>query len=100
MVICGNIWCFGIYNDFSLLLNLFTIRMNKKIALLISMILFHAVSFAQCSMCRAVVETDISGKGTGINNGIVYLMAFPYALVVFIAFGLVYKMKRDSRKTI
>ncbi len=64
------------------------------------MILFHAVSFAQCSMCRAVVETDISGKGTGINNGIVYLMAFPYALVVLIAFGLVYKMKRDSRKTV
>lgn len=52
---------------------------------------------AQCSMCRAVVESDISGKGTGINNGIVYLMAFPYILVVLIAFGLVYKMRKDAK---
>ena len=55
------------------------------------------VATAQCSMCRAVVESDISGKGSGINNGIVYLMAFPYALVVLIAFGLVYKMRKDAK---
>ena len=53
---------------------------------------------AQCSMCRAVVESDISGKGSGINNGIVYLMAFPYALVVLLAFGLVYKLRQDAKK--
>tara|TARA_R110002050_G_scaffold87066_3_gene184631 strand:+ start:21931 stop:22083 length:153 start_codon:yes stop_codon:yes gene_type:complete len=47
-------------------------------------------------MCRAVVESDISGKGTGINNGIVYLMAFPYALVAILAVGLIYKMRKDS----
>lgn len=50
----------------------------------------------QCSMCRAVVESDISGKGSGINNGIVYLMAFPYMLVAILAIGLIYKMRKDS----
>ena len=60
-------------------------------------ILASQVVTAQCSMCRAVVESDISGKGSGINNGIVYLMAFPYALVVLIAFGLVYKMRKDAK---
>lgn len=54
------------------------------------------MSVAQCSMCRAVVESDISGKGSGINNGIVYLMAFPYALVALLAVGLVYKMRKDA----
>jgi len=57
------------------------------------------VATAQCSMCRAVVESDISGKGSGINNGIVYLMAFPYALVALLAFGLYRKMKNDSAET-
>lgn len=51
---------------------------------------------AQCSMCRAVVESDISGKGSGINNGIVYLMAFPYVLVALIGLGLFLKLRKDA----
>lgn len=57
---------------------------------------FNQFVFGQCSMCRAVVESDISGKGAGINNGIVYLMAFPYMLVALLAVGLIYKMRKDS----
>lgn len=39
-------------------------------------------SYAQCSMCRAVIESE-EGQNTakGINNGIIYLMAIPYILV-------------------
>jgi hypothetical protein len=37
---------------------------------------------AQCSMCRAVLESEADGKtAEGINNGIVYLMAIPYLIV-------------------
>ncbi|MGB0391590.1 MAG: hypothetical protein ACPGRC_08820 [Salibacteraceae bacterium] len=68
----------------------------RKIILVVIGLIINEFSFAQCSMCRAVVESDISGKGSGINNGIVYLMAFPYALVALIAVGLVYKMRKDS----
>ncbi|MGB1003831.1 MAG: hypothetical protein ACPGVC_06365 [Salibacteraceae bacterium] len=68
----------------------------RKIILVAIALIINEFSFAQCSMCRAVVESDISGKGSGINNGIVYLMAFPYALVALIAVGLVYKMRKDS----
>ena len=38
--------------------------------------------YSQCSMCRAVLESEegqITAKG--INNGILYLMAIPYLLV-------------------
>lgn len=50
---------------------------------------------AQCSMCRAVLETEASGEAAeGINNGIVYLMVFPYILV-----GLaIYMVYRSWRK--
>lgn len=47
---------------------------------------------AQCSMCRAVLESE-EGQATakGINDGIVYLMAMPYLLVAGVGF-VVYRM--------
>ena len=49
---------------------------------------------AQCAMCRAVLESESSGKAAeGINNGIVYLMAIPYVLVA----GLFYFIYRKMR---
>ena len=47
-----------------------------------SIILMIEYSYAQCSMCRADIESE-EGQNTakGINNGIIYLMAIPYILV-------------------
>ena len=48
---------------------------------------------AQCAMCRAVLESEEGGlKAAAVNDGIVWLMAFPYILVA-IVFYVVYKMK-------
>lgn len=50
-------------------------------------------SSAQCAMCRAALESEDGGnKAEAINNGIVYLMAFPYIMVA-IVFYVVYRMK-------
>ncbi len=50
---------------------------------------------AQCSMCRAVLETEADqGSAEAINDGIVYLMAFPYILV----FGVLYFVYRSFKK--
>lgn len=49
---------------------------------------------AQCAMCRAVLESESSGKAAeGINNGIVYLMAVPYILVAGLFFFIYKKMR-------
>ena len=50
---------------------------------------------AQCSMCRAVLESE-EGQATakGINDGIVYLMAIPYLLVGIVGF-VVYRMVKN-----
>ena len=47
---------------------------------------------AQCSMCRAVLESE-QGLQTakGINDGIVYLMVIPYILVALVSWR-VYKI--------
>ncbi|MEO0310670.1 MAG: hypothetical protein RIQ89_327 [Bacteroidota bacterium] len=53
-------------------------------------------SHAQCAMCRSVAESNVKNKqnkvGTGLNNGILYLMAVPYAMGAVAAYYL-YKNK-------
>ncbi|MDB4715565.1 MAG: hypothetical protein P8M60_02140 [Flavobacteriaceae bacterium] len=50
---------------------------------------------AQCSMCRAVLESE-EGQQTakGINNGIVYLMAIPYILVAAVGYSVFKILKK------
>lgn len=48
---------------------------------------------AQCAMCRAVLESEEGGtKAETINDGIVYLMIFPYVMVALV-FYVIYRMK-------
>ena len=53
---------------------------------------------AQCSMCRAVVENNADNIGKGINNGILYLMGFPYLLIVVMGVFLFRKVYTDNKK--
>jgi len=47
-------------------------------------------------MCRAVLESEESGDvAKGINNGILYLMIFPYLLVG----GIGYAIYRNRKRT-
>lgn len=42
-----------------------------------------------CSMCKAVVESNIEGGGeeaSGLNAGILYIMVFPYILFTCFVF--------------
>ncbi len=67
--------------------------MRTKYFLAIFLFLLAFSSNAQCAMCRAALESEgDSSKAEAINNGIVYLMAFPYIMVA-IVFYVVYKMK-------
>lgn len=75
--------------------------MNNKTFLLMFLFISLLVSgdaVAQCSMCRAVLESE-SDKSVaeGINNGIVYLMAFPYLLVGGLGY-YIYKTYRTKKE--
>ena len=51
-------------------------------------------AYAQCAMCRAVLESgDNNAVAEGINNGIVYLMAIPYILVAGVFYFVYRKMR-------
>ncbi|GGD83195.1 hypothetical protein GCM10011312_04120 [Planktosalinus lacus] len=65
---------------------------------LILMLFFLPEIYAQCAMCRAVLESDADGStAEGINNGILYLMAFPYLLVGVIGY-MIYKSRQKAKK--
>ncbi|WP_187248600.1 hypothetical protein [Mesonia sp. K4-1] len=53
--------------------------------------------YAQCSMCRAVLESEADrGAAEAINDGIMYLMVFPYILVAGVGFAI-YRLMRTSK---
>lgn len=69
---------------------------TKQIFWILALVVFLAPIDveAQCAMCRAVLESESTGKAAeGINNGIIYLMAVPYVLVA----GLFYFIYRKMR---
>lgn len=52
---------------------------------------------AQCAMCRAVLETEEGGvKAEAVNDGIIYLMIFPYLLVGILGYAI-YRMKTKKK---
>lgn len=74
--------------------------MKIKTLILLVALLFLAVlpAEAQCAMCRAVLETEEGGEAAkGINNGIVYLMIFPYVLVGGVGYA-VYHSRKKARQ--
>ena len=62
----------------------------KKFILIFSLLLFFFIdSQAQCAMCKSVVESNLKTGdtiGSGLNDGILYLMAMPYISLALIAF--------------
>jgi hypothetical protein len=63
-------------------------------------------SFAQCAMCRATLENNLSngnmGIAAGINFGILYLFLAPYTFVALIAlfwYRTSRKNAQDSRRS-
>ena len=67
----------------------------KKYSILIIFFLSQITS-AQCAMCKAVVENGDIPMAEGVNNGITYLMVFPYILIG-ILFFTIYRYKKKAK---
>jgi len=71
---------------------------KRTILITLGILLITATDvLAQCAMCRAAVENNVSdgsaGFSAGLNTGILYLFVAPYLLVAIIGF-LWYKKSR------
>lgn len=77
-------------------------KMLKRILLsLFLFLVFKSVVFAQCAMCRASIENNVSNGetsiGAGLNTGILYLFAMPYLIAAVI--GFLWYRHAKKRKT-
>ena len=61
----------------------------KLTGVLLLLVMFATESTAQCAMCRATLENNVSdgniGIAAGINFGILYLFVTPYLAITVIA---------------
>lgn len=72
---------------------------KHQFLLLIIVLVFPIVAEAQCSMCRAVLESEANQSAAkGINDGILYLMIFPYLLIGGIGY-FIYKSRQKRKKS-
>ncbi|WP_459211351.1 hypothetical protein [Aquimarina rhabdastrellae] len=73
--------------------------MNKKIWITTLLLFLWGIIplEAQCSMCRAVLESEEGQNAArGINNGILYLMIIPYVLIGGVGY-FIYKSKKKNK---
>ena len=71
--------------------------MTNKFIFIFFLSTFSSItSNAQCAMCKAVVETGDVTMAEGINNGITYLMVFPY-LLIGVLFYFIYRYKKSAK---
>lgn len=78
--------------------------MKKGSYLLILMLLFVQDLFGQCAMCKAVAEDQVEQGVSGINDGILYIMAVPYIILFFLfrkkIFGFLRELKNAKHDPI
>ena len=75
--------------------------MKKTVIILFFMLAGFSSAMAQCAMCRATLENNVSngniGIAEGINVGILYLFFAPYLAVAVIGY-LWYKTSKSNER--
>ena len=83
-------------------MNRLLIKIVFILSLVASLSLVSADSFAQCAMCRATVENNVSSGensiGAGLNKGILFLLAAPYAAFCVVAYFWYRNSRREYEK--
>lgn len=70
----------------------------KTFFLSVIIILVPIFANAQCAMCRAVLESsEDNSRAEGINQGIMYLMVFPYILIAGLGVFLWLYIKKHKK---
>lgn len=75
--------------------------MFKFFLIIFFLFLIEFVSNAQCSMCRSIVQSEISsgnqGISSGINFGIIYLFSSTYILFIIGSILWYFRSKKEQK---
>ncbi|AFL86265.1 hypothetical protein Belba_3782 [Belliella baltica DSM 15883] len=79
-------------------------KIKKIVFVIIAFLFTQTASFAQCAMCRASVENNVSNGdtsiGAGLNMGILYLFIMPYMIAMIIGYLWYRNAKKRKAKFI
>jgi hypothetical protein len=72
--------------------------MSRKKYLFVLLLMIFSIknTHSQCAMCKAVVENGDIPMAEGVNNGITYLMVFPYLLIGTLFF-VIYRYSKKAK---
>lgn len=69
----------------------------KTLIILLLLLILPVFAEAQCAMCRAVLQNGESqNMAEGVNNGILYLMIFPYILMGGVGY-YIYRLRSNKK---
>ena len=72
----------------------------KKIFSILFLIFAPIFVHGQCAMCRAVLESSgNTEQSAALNNGIMYLMIFPYVLIGGLGIFAWWNLSRKNKKS-
>lgn len=72
--------------------------MKRFFFIVVMMLYFTHDLFSQCAMCKAVAEEEVEEEGaSGINAGILYIMAVPYIILFFVFRKKIFSFLRDLK---
>ena len=74
-------------------------RFSTLLVLTILMLALEGDGWAQCAMCRTALENSVEGQqmAEGFRQGIVFLLAAPYAILGGFTYALVQAFRRRNR---
>jgi type III secretory pathway component EscU len=76
-------------------------RKSLQVFTIFSLFILSSLSAqAQCAMCKAVAESSTeagSTVATGLNGGIIYLVAFPYLIMGVVGYAIYRHRKQQTQ---
>ena len=75
-------------------------KFTGPLAVFALMLTLEGTGWSQCAMCRTALESSVEGQqmAEGVRQGIIFLLAAPYAIIGGISYAIVkaHKNKRQA----
>ncbi len=73
-------------------------KLMGPLAVIGAMLTLEGTGWSQCAMCRTALESSVEGQqmAEGFRQGIIFLLAAPYAIIGVISYALVKAYKKQA----
>jgi hypothetical protein len=74
-------------------------QFQKRLLAFLILSMAHVIAFAQCAMCKGQLEsTSESHVGLAVNDGILYLLALPFLMILSVSILVWNQVRKQKRQ--